>query len=149
MKRYSHSKSNLFLMELMIDILLFCLLCVCALLLFSKSAILTRRAANLHHGVSLCSGIAAIYESEEDAFPVISREYPYAINDEGKLILYYDSSYIPCAKESAAFYIMLTETKSSTSKLNIEFYTVEEEMIYSITACKYTPLTAKEVNGYE
>ena len=153
MKRYQHTKSGLFLMELLLNILLFCILCSCGLLLFVKSHNLTRDTKLLHQASRITSSIAAVYEGGDGTLATLAQEFKRPAI-EGSICIYYDDNYEPCVREGAVYYVLahlLTtdETGASTAgqhlqKLEICFYDTSDRMLYTITACHYTPSTPEE-----
>ena len=148
MKRNHHSKSGLFLMELLINLLLFCLLCGCGLMFFIKSFNLTNDATALHKAVGITSSVAGIYETGDGSYDEICRAYPDA-DVEGKyLCIYLDQDFQPCTKDLTAYYIMAEQSTDAINKIRIDFYNHSGEILYTIQTCNYTPTTlgtAKEV----
>lgn len=139
------SKSGLFLLELLLNLLLFCLLCGCALLFFIKSHRLSEDATMLHNAVQITSSLAGIYETDENGLDAIKSIYPLATTQGNKLTVHYDKSYRPCGTEDALYHVVISPVQDKYNHINIEFYTPEEEVFYSITACYYTPEALKEV----
>ena len=155
MRRYSHSKSGLFLMELLLNLLLFCILCGCGLLFFIKSYNLTQDTTTLHQAVRITSSVAAIYESGDGSLTNIGRQYERPVIGEDSICIYFDETYEPCIKEAAQYYLLahlvenLDESLSAAGlcKLDIRFYDMEDREIYSIIACNHNPSTPKEAGA--
>lgn len=159
MRRQHHSKSSLFLMELLINLLLFCFLCGCGLMFFIKSHNLSQDATALHNAVRITSSVAGIYETGDGTLASISEAFEYATIEEDTLYLYLDKDYNPCAKASSTCHITVRPMESSTAakepeaagtlnKIRIDFYNMDGKVDYSIQACNYSPYTlstAKEV----
>lgn len=149
MKQHYHSKSGLFLMELLINLLLFCLLCGCGLMFFLKSRHLSEDATTLHQAVSITSSIAGIYESGDEGLTSVLQCYPTAAQENQTLTLYLNEDLTPCTAEKAVYSVIAKQTISTVCKLQIDFCTTDGRTWYSITACRYTPATpgtAKEVS---
>lgn len=144
MIRYQRTKSSMFLMEILINILLFSILCVCSLQFFMKSLHLTDETTTLHHAVTACSSVASVYEAGDSSIDCILEAYPHALHTVNKIIIYYDESFIECQRENASYYVHITGNVEVTSKILIEFY-AKDEVIYSITACHYEPLTPGDI----
>ena len=148
MKRYRHSKSGLFILELLINLLLFCFLCGCGLKFFIKSNTLTQDSVTLHNAVRITSSIAAIYESGDGSLNAILDEYTNGILGDQTLTIYFDKNFSPCDQNSAIYSASATGINSDIPKIDIVFYNQNQEAVYSIRACNYTPATldtAKEV----
>lgn len=143
-----HSKSGLFLMELLINLLLFCLLCGCGLMFFIKSYNLTNDATALHQAVAITSSVAGIYETGDGSFAPLLEVYTDAAQEGKYLCIYLNEDFSPCTKEQTAYYIMVEQTDNTTGKIRIDFYNSSGEVLYSIPAYYYSPTTlgtAKEV----
>lgn len=150
MSHKSRSKSGLFLMELLINLLLFCVLCGCGLLFFIKSHNLTNSATALHQAVSITASVAGVYETGDGSLASISTVYTNADLEGKYLCIYLDENYLPCTKDQTAYYVMASQPDPMVCKIQIDFYNREGEVLYSIPACNYTATTlgvAKEVVG--
>ena len=141
MKRNHHSKSGLFLMELLINLLLFCLLCGCGLMFFIRSYNLTTDATALHQAVGITSSVAGIYETGDGSFTPLLEVYAEAAQEDKYLCIYLDESFNPCAKDQTAYYIMVEQLDSTIGKIRIDFYNSNGEVLYTISAYHYTPAT--------
>ncbi len=148
MNRFHPGKSSLFLMELIVNLLLFCILCGCGLMFFIKSNSLSEDTTTLHHAVSITSSIASIYEAGDGHIETICDKLTYSVIDDDKVYVYYDKEYQLCNKEHAKYYVLVTTYASTPNKADISFYDSEDTLIHSITSCYHTPPTlgdAKEV----
>ncbi len=145
MSRYQHSKSGLFLMELLFNLLLFCVLCGCGLMLFIKSNSLTEDTTSLHHAVSISSSVASLYEAGDGSLSAIYGEFPYADVSEDSIDIYYDGQYEPCDKAQAVYTVTVTTLQATIDKVDISFYGKDGELLHQITACHYTPSTVDTV----
>ena len=150
MNRKTHSKSGLFLMELLMNLLLFCLLCGCGLLFFIKSHNLTNDATALHQAVSITTSVAGVYETGDGSLDSIQKLYTNADPNGKYLYLYLDENYLPCSKDQMAYYVIISQADHMVEKIQIEFCRSNGEVLYSICACNLTATTlgtAKEVVG--
>lgn len=145
MNRKSYSKSALFLVELLMNLLLFSFLCGCGLLFFIKSHNLTQDATNLHHAVRISTSIASIYESSDGSLDTIWAIYENKIATENSLHIYFDKAYNNCPKEDALYCVTVTKPNAATHKIQIEFHDQNDRVIHSIRACCLIPTTPKEV----
>lgn len=145
MSRYQHSKSSLFLMELIFNLLLFCVLCACGLLFFIKSDNMTKDTTTLSHAVSITSSVANVYENGNGSISGICHEYADAVLDGDKLFIYFDEHFKSCKKADSIYYVLVEGQDSTPSKVSISFYDNEDALAYSITACHYKPSTLTSV----
>ncbi len=141
-----HSKNSLFLMEILINILLFSALLVVGLQFFSKTHTLTQKTRELHQAVTSCSNVAAIFESGDGTTADILTVYPYSVNLDDKVIVYLDKNFNDCQKGQAQYYITAKLDKSSNAQLatlTIRCRTMEHKaLLYELNACHYNPLHA-------
>ncbi|MBQ1193872.1 MAG: hypothetical protein IIX45_07130 [Lachnospiraceae bacterium] len=148
MRHYHHSKSGLFLMELLINLLLFCVLCGFGLLFFIKANKLTDDTVTLQYATRIVSDVASIYESSDGSFDTICEIFPYADSFGDKLYIYFDNTYNPCTKADAICYVIAEKTGAAPNKVNINFYDNSDTLCYTIQTCNHTPAvlnTKKEV----
>lgn len=147
MIRYERSKSSMFLLEILINILLFSILCVCSLQFFIKSYQLTENTTTLHHAVTACNNVAAVYEAGDGSIAPIADAFPNAISEKGLTYIYLDENYQECDSQDVAYYITVEEMVSDISSIHISFYKNGEDASYSITAYHYQPLTPATVDA--
>lgn len=141
MRRYHHSKSGLFLMELLFNLLLFCVLCGFGLMFFIKSHNLSNKTTALQHAVRITSSIANVYEAGDGTFSSICAEFSNADIEEDALYIYLNEDYQPCEKSDSFCFVEVNHLDSYPNNLSIDFYDNKGELIYSIHACNYTPKT--------
>jgi len=145
MKRRHHSKSTLFLMELLLNLLLFCFLCGCGLQFFIKSDNLIKNADILQNAVRITTSIASVYETGDGDFTALCELFELADITEHSLSLYYDETYIPCDKANSTYYALVVKEDGIPCKAAIDFCDSNGDIIYSIQVCNYTPLTLSNV----
>lgn len=145
MSRYLHSKSALFLMELLFNLLLFCVLCGCGLLFFLKSHNLSKDTTLLHHAVSITTSVASIYESGDGSFSSLCNAYESAESESNLLYIYLDEEFNPCSKTDSIYYVLCENLNSTPDKIRIDFYNSKGTVAYSIRACNHTPSTLNNV----
>lgn len=147
MMQYERTKSSLFLMEIIMNLLLFSILCVCSLQFFMKAYHLTEKTTTLHYAVTACANIASIYESGNGEMDIIYDAYPYAIHSDNQVHIYLDKNYDECDHEHGAYYILIDKVESPVNTVDIQFYAVDGTLCYSIQACNYQPLTPTSIGG--
>ena len=152
MMRYQRTRSSVFLMEIIINLLLFSILCVCSLQFFMKAYQLTEKTTTLHHAVTACSNVASVFESGNGETDIIYDTYPYAIYVDDKILIFYDENYAECDREHGAYYVLVEKKESLINKISIRYYEIDSDYCYSIEAYHYQPLTPstmEEVTVYE
>ena len=147
MIRYERSKSSMFLLEILINILLFSILCVCSLQFFIKSYQLTESTTTLHRAVSVCNNIASLYKTSNNSWDAIIENYPDAIEESGLLYIYLDENYHECDSLDVAYYITIEKQVTSIPSVCITFYKNGEEASYSMDVYHYQALTPAEINA--
>lgn len=141
-------KSRLFLMELIINILLFCFLCGYGLIFFTKSDSLIDDATTLQYATSLVSSVAEVYASGDGSLDYIKKTYDNASMNDSIMYLYYTNDYKPCKTADSDYYIEISRVSDSSNKINIRFCKKDSSVVYEIVATNHkvpTFSTAKEV----
>lgn len=112
-----HSKTSLFLMELIFSILLFSVCAAICVQLFVKAHQTEKRAADLTKAVLLCDSVAAILQNREGMepeafFPELISLSDFQNPDSLGYTACYDEAWKPCQKEQAVWqlYVILTGT---------------------------------------
>lgn len=147
MIRYERTKSSIFLMEIILNLLLFSVLCVCSLQFFMKAYKLTEETTTLHHAVTSCSNIASIYESGNGDIDIIYDTHPYAMHVDEQILIYLDKDYNECDHEHGIYYILIDKADTTINKIDIRFYKTEGDVCYSLQAYNYQPLTPSSMAG--
>lgn len=145
MSRYLHSKSALFLMELILNLLLFCALCGFGLLFFIKSHNLSNATTLLQQAVSITSSVASIYESGDGSFTSLCHTFPTAKSENNFLYIYLDEDWNPCRETDSVYRVLCEKLNSTPDKIRIDFYDSKGAVSYSIRACHHTPPTLQTI----
>lgn len=145
MSRYEHSKSGLFLMELLINLLLFCILCGCGLMFFVKSNSMTKSTTTLHNAVRITTSLASIYESGDGSLAPLYEAYNCSVLDGDSLYIYFDEKFQPCERDTSVYCVSIQSIEAGYSKVNIEFYDEKGSLTYSISSCNYMPFTPNTI----
>lgn len=147
MSRYPRSKSSTFLMELILNLLLFCLLCSSGLLFFSKSFNLTKDTTVLHQAVSMASSVASIYESSNGSFDTFKALYPCENISDEVIKMYFDEQFNYCLKEDAAYYLLATVSYDSyrTRCLELIIRKTNGDPLYNLTTYHHSQATLGQV----
>lgn len=148
MNKYRHSKTSLFLMEIMLDILFFSVLVTICLQLFFKAHNLSESTTVLHRAVSTCTSIAEVYQSSENGKESIFQNYIDAAEYDQNIAIYFDEKFASCPEEKRVYRALVTVGDDSLHTAVIEFSDVDtDEVIYTLTVSNYEPQTLSELSG--
>ena len=147
MMRYERSKSSIFLLEILINILLFSTLCVFSLQFFIKSYQLTNNTTTLHHAVTACNNVAAVFQSGDGTLASVEDVFVYSFTDGGNLYIYLDENYQECDSQNVAYYIAIKQQHTAIPSINITFYKNGEAATYQIDVYHYQPLKPADINA--
>ena len=122
-----HSRSGLFLMEMILCILFFALASTVCVQLFTGANDLSNDTVNENHAIILAQNMAeCFYSCEGDLHQISNDFYPLAdystsANDlyEQKLMLYLDSEWQPTSDSSKATYLCTLDASTADEKGNI------------------------------
>ena len=145
MKHYERTKSGLFLMELLLNLLLFCVLCCCGLMFFIKSNHMMQSTTDLHNATRITCSIAGIYESGDGSLSSIREIYTHGAETDDGFCIYFDENYNPCTDAHKTYEVVVQKTNTSLNKISIAFYNAKHELIYAIDTLCYTPSTLESV----
>jgi hypothetical protein len=144
--KQSHSQNSIFLMEIILNVLLFSILLVVGLQFFIHSHTLTEKTQQLHQAVSGCESVAAVFESGDGNLDDLVDTYQYSVNLHSQVLIYLDSNFNECQKQNACYYISASLSSDSTDtleKATITCYTIDATQLYTLRVCHYTPLQAR------
>lgn len=138
MKRVRHSRSGLFLIELMICILFFSITAGICIQFFVKSHNMSQDAKNLYQAQQEAASMAEILEKDIDSLDNIS--------------VYYDKDWNQCDKEEKMYWLEVTQAQNQAQeddlkKVKIAVYSGEnskgesskKEEIYHLNMSIYIP----------
>jgi hypothetical protein len=152
MKRI-HSSNSLFLMEIILNILLFCAMLVIGLQFFIRAHDLTAQTKELHQAVTGCESVASLFQNGDGTLEGLSDDISYSTQHNGWIRIYLDQNFNFCKKEDSSYYItakLYSGGEDSLSKLRITCYNEDSKELYTLTVCRYSPLihstVAKEVS---
>jgi hypothetical protein len=149
MKRI-HSSNSILLMEIILNILLFCVLLVLGLQFFIQAHTKTAQTKALHQAVASCESIASLFQNGEGTLDDIADICSFSTSQNGQLHIYLDKSFTFCRKHSASYYItadLSSEKDSTLSSLRITCYTMAGQELYTMTACHYTPIRTARLDA--
>lgn len=148
--RSTHSKSSLFLMELILVILFFSIAGAICIQIFVKAHLLSRSASELNRAVALAQSAAAGLEAGNGSLGDLSMQFPDGILDTdiqsnvSQFTVYYDSAWNPCGKANASYSLdVLAPLMPTPGTLNEEYISIsrlgnQNDEIYRLTLDIYT-----------
>ena len=98
MNQYRHSKSSLFLMEIILNILFFSILATFCVQIFFKGYQLSKSTEKLHQAVTACTSIAEICQSTDSPEETLSSIYPESMSLNETILIYYNKDFLACGK---------------------------------------------------
>lgn len=151
MSKITPYKNHMFLLEIMLNILLFSILLSVCLQFFSKTYRLTEETTDLHRAVTSCTNAASIFESGDGTLAPLLSQYEYADQKGDSVLIYLNQYFVECPKADSSYSVtvcLLPEASPSSrlSRAKITCYRDSEEL-YGITACQYMPLTPEYTTG--
>ena len=148
MKKYTKSHSSIFLLELILNLIIFTVLLVIGLNFFLKAHNLSTKTTDLHRAVTECNNVATLFKSGDGSFDLLSKQYSDIIITDTQAHIYYNSDFCECSSSEASYTLTITITPCNYQiyDANIKF-SKEDEIIYQINAVNRKPLTpgSKEV----
>lgn len=136
MQRKPAKRSSLFLMELIIAILFFCLASAICVRFFVKSHLIEQETTDLSHAANYSSSVAEIIRSGQNISECLKSQYPDAVSGQSEdYTIYFNQDWEPC-KESDSYYILVLNCEETddfiTGNIHVsdadntkEFYNLE------------------------
>lgn len=123
-----HSKSSLFLMELIISILFFSLASTVCIQMFSKSHTLSKQTVDENHAMIQAQNLAESF---------------LAADEEMNLTFYFDNNWKECTKEQAAYYASILSHSAENSMISADIivapYPYTGSAIYTLSLQHHIP----------
>ena len=113
--KHTHSKNSLFLMEIILNLLLFSVLLVVGLQFFIHAHTRTEETTQLHQAVSSCASVAAVFERGDGTLNDLLETYRYSINLDDKIIIYLNSDFNECKRKKATYFLSVSLTPDMLS----------------------------------
>ena len=143
MNKYRHSKSGLFLMEILINILFFSILITFCMQIFAKAHRLSDDTQKLHQAVTICSSIAQICQStdsSEAAGLLLFSQYPDAINNNNCIEIFFDDNFLPCSYSNSLYKASVVIQDNAIEQSQVIFTESDSsDSIYTLSFCTYIP----------
>lgn len=141
MKRKQAKRSEIFLLELIIVILFFCVTAAVCVRLFVKSHIISQDTKNLNMAVNQVTEVAEVFRLGADMQEFVSRQFQgYEKGTEGSLYyIYYNENWEPDEKEAAVFCLTVEiqeEGQESYGQFSMKNMNTDQE-IYAVSLEKF------------
>ena len=155
MKR-THSKSSLFLMEIIINILFFSILFAVGLQLFVKAHVLSNRTTELHQAVTSVENAASKYQACSSSYTSLLQLCPTYDYKDTEITIYLDKAFQECRQSEAEYRIAITPSTGSFLEemkpgqlVNTHFccYDKDYNSLYEISLLTYSPRTPNSNSG--
>lgn len=148
MNQYRHSKSSLFLMEIILNILFFSILVTFCLQIFFKGYQLSKGTSELHHAVTACTSITEICQGTDYPEETLSSVYPESMSLDHTILIYYDKDFLACSKQDAVYRAYVDFAQDELSSFHITFSDMStSETIYELSASCYRPASLNTAGG--
>lgn len=141
-----HSKSALFLMELIISILFFSVASTVCIQLFAKSHLLSKQTVNENHAIIHAQNLAECYLATEGDIEQLKSIFTAAMQDssENTITLLFDETWAECGAENASYSANLVslpeENGLITAEITVSAYGSEAtDPIYALTVQHHIP----------
>lgn len=118
MQSYTHSKSRLFLLELVLAIFIFAVSASICAQVFTKAYTVSRDAKSLSQAVRLAENAAAMIDASvkegSDPFFYLLREYPKSKETDGVFTAWFDKDMAGCGKPDAVYSLEISCSEEET-----------------------------------
>lgn len=147
MKRKQARRSSIFLLELMIAILFFCLAAAVCVRLFVKSHTISQDTRDLNMALNQVSAAAEVFRSGAEVEEFLEREFPdYENSGAGSpFLVYYNDRWENCTEEEAVFCLSIEvaeEDRRAEGQFSMRNLETEEE-IYGVSLETFTKEAAQ------
>lgn len=140
MKKYTKSKSSLFLMEFIITLMLFSVCGAICMKMFAATNTLSHKTMELNNAVECAQGFAEVMRGTDGTIDSIIEQYPTAVKgNDGFFEVFYDADFKECEYSEAVYMSDVTLTPNGAIQ-NMEVRVVrlrDYEDIFTLTATKY------------
>lgn len=121
MNQYRHSKSSLFLMEIILNILFFRFLQHFVYRYFQGYQ-LSKSTEKLHQAVTACTSIAEICQSTDSPEETLSSIYPESMSLNETILIYYNKDFLACGKQNAVYRATVDFLPDQLATIHITFW---------------------------
>lgn len=143
----THSRSGLFLMEMILSLLILSLTAAACVRVFSAARICHREAREWNHIQELTTTAGEILEGSDGNAETFLSLLPGGTISEGKLLYTYDSKWQACPSQEAVYLFSITLTVLNREKqASLEFLDQQGNTLYQQTIRFPVLLSGKEAD---
>lgn len=146
--RRIHSKNSVFLLEIILNVLLFSILLMTGLQFFIYAHTKTRETSELYQAVTSCNDAAAVFESGDGTLSSLLQDYHYSLDLDNRVRIYLDEQFHVCPKSAVTYTITVTLASTDIEGLStadITCCTQSGKVLYQMQASHYTQQTAQNL----
>lgn len=145
----AHSKSGLFLLEIVIIILFLAFASVLCARVFMGARDRSADAGELSMAETLAGGAADIIRgSDQDPSVNLSDYYPEGVQTEDGMNLYYDRNWKPCDRKDFVYRMEIAVSEEESGRVGrIRVFDARQDEIYSLKAVVHVRSKAGAGNG--
>ena len=134
-KLITHSKSSLFLIEMILSILILALTCTVCVRIFAAAKTQREEARELNHIQELVTSAGETLEGWNGQLSSFISIFGQPSKTSGALLqYYYDDSWNPCTENSAEYTMTIQPAASETEKTaDINFYNSQHDNLYQLS----------------
>ena len=134
MNQYRHSKSSLFLMEIILNILFFSILATFCVQIFFKGYQLSKSTEKLHQAVTACTSIAEICQSTDSPKETLSSIYPESMSLNETILIYYNKDFLACGKQNAVYRATVDFLPDQLANIHLTFFQTVQHILMPIVS---------------
>lgn len=101
-------RSGIFLLELMISILFFCIAAAVGLQMFAKAHGISEAAGDKNMAVHKVAAAAEVFRSGTDMEDYLKEEYTYYKKEENTFLVFFDADWENCGEKDAQYTLWMT-----------------------------------------
>lgn len=135
-KLVTHSKSSLFLMEMILSILILALTCTACVRIFAAAKTQRQKARELNHIQELTTSAGEALEGWDGQISSFTQIFGKSDNGEDASLLqyHYDSDWKSCTESSAEYTMTIELGTSDTEKTaTLNFYDSQQNNLYQLS----------------
>lgn len=146
MSKPIHSKSSIFLMELIIAILFFSIASAICMQLFVKAHVLSKNTKELNNAVIICESLAEAFRGTDGDFNEFVALYENCTTTKSSMTLYYDKNFNHCDEVSSYYYAkILYQSDNNQKQVEISYIdSTNNNLIYSLNINIHAPLSSND-----
>lgn len=146
MKRSAGSRTRLFLLEFIIVLFFFMLVCAVCVRIFSLAELTSKKSKNLSISQNLAQSFAEAWKGSDGSFAEMKELLPELSFSGQTFLAWYDGSWQPCSAQEAVFSLEApVEISSFLKKAALTIRDLKkEETLFQLELCFYDPDTKKE-----